>query len=165
MSCVCRAFPLNFVDSFSPEESFKGSGICMDFNISLMDVFKILSAVALLIVVFAPKKKGYEYNSLDKKGVVFNIVLSIIYVPLSIAGLFTIFFWDAPATNYSELKILLLHAITGLGFSIPILSIAGIFTSAITRKRGKSKFSFIIQFLPLLVFAVMLILMLFWDKA
>ena len=81
-----------------------------------------------------------------KKGVIFNIVLLCVYVPLSIAGVFTIFFWDAPTTNYSELKILLLNIITWIGLSIPLLSIASIFTSAITRKRGKSKFSFIIQF-------------------
>ena len=137
----------------------------MEFNVTIMDILKILAVVVLLIAIFAPKKNGYEYNSLDKKGVIFNIVLSCVYVPLSIGGLFTIFFWDYPTTNYSHLKILLLDAITGLGFSIPVLSIASIFASVVTRKRGKSKFSFAIQFLPMLVFAVMLILMFFWDKA
>ena len=86
-------------------------------------------------------------------------------MPLSIAGVFTIFFWDAPTTNYSELKILLLNIITWIGLSIPHLSIASIFTSVITRKRGNSKFSFIIQFLPILVFIVMLVLMFFMDRA
>ena len=124
----------------------------MNFDISLIDILKVVAVVVLLIAIFIPKKNGYEYNSLDKKGVIFNIVLSCIYVPLSIAGVFTIFFWDAPTTNYSELKILLLDIITWIGLSIPLLSIASIFISAITRKRGKSKFSFIIQFLPILVF-------------
>ncbi len=137
----------------------------MEFNITIMDILKILAVVVLLIAIFIPKKNGYEYNSLDKKGFIFNIVLSCIYVPLSIAGVFTIFFWDAPTTNYSTLKISLLNAITWIGFSIPLLSIASIFTSAITRKRGKSRFSFIIQFLPILVFVVMIILMFFMDKA
>ena len=62
-------------------------------------------------------------------------------------------------------KALLLNIITWIGLSIPLLSIASIFTSVVTRKRGKSKFSFAIQFLPMLVFAVMLILMFFWDRA
>lgn len=137
----------------------------MNFDISLIDILKVVAVVVLLIAVFIPKKNGYEYKSLDKKGVVFNIVLSCIYVPLSIAGVFTIFFWDAPTTNYSKLKILLLDIITWIGLSIPLFSIASIFTSAITRKRGKSKFSFIIQFLPILVFVVMIILMFFMDKA
>lgn len=137
----------------------------MNFNITLIDIIKILAIVVLLIAIFIPKKKDYEYNSLDQKGVVLNIILSIIYVPLSIMGVFTIFFWDAPTTDYSALKILLLDIITWIGFSIPLLSTVGIFTSAITRKRGKSKFSFIIQFLPIPFFVIMLILMFFMDKA
>jgi len=137
----------------------------VNFDIALIDVLKILAVIVLIIAIFAPKKNGYEYNSLDKKGVIFNIVLSCVYVPLSIAGVFTIFFWDAPTANYSELKILLLDIITWFGLSIPLVSIASIFTSVITRKRGKSKFSFIIQFLPILVFIVMIILMFFMDKA
>jgi len=137
----------------------------VNFDIALIDVLKILAVIVLIIAIFAPKKNGYEYNSLDKKGVIFNIVLSCVYVPLSIAGVFTIFFWDAPTANYSELKTLLLDIITWFGLSIPLVSIASIFTSVITRKRGKSKFSFIIQFLPILVFIVMIILMFFMDKA
>ncbi len=137
----------------------------MNFNITMIDVIKILAVVVLLIAIFIPKKNDYEYNSLDKKGVIFNIILSVVYVPLSIMGVFTIFFWDAPTTNYSELKILLLDIVTWIGLFIPLLSIASIFTSAIARKRGKSKFSFIIQFLPILAFVVMLILMFFMDKA
>ena len=137
----------------------------MNFDITIMGILKILAVIVLVIAIFSPKKNGYEYNSLDKKGVIFNIVLSCVYVPLSIAGVFTIFFWDAPTTNYSELKILLLNIITWIGLSIPLLSIASIFTSVITRKRGKSKFSFIIQFLPILVFIVMLVLMFFMDRA
>ena len=137
----------------------------MEFNITIMDILKVVAVVVLLIAIFAPKKNGYEYNSLDKKGVIFNIVLSCVYVPLSIGGLFTIFFWDSPTTNYSELKILLLDIITWIGLSIPLLSIASIFTSVVTRKRGKSKFSFVIQFLPMLVFVVMIILMFFMDKS
>ena len=141
------------------------SGICMRFNITLIDVLKMLVVVILVIVFFIPKKKEYEYNSLDKKGVIFNVILSIIYVPLSIMGFFTIFFADAPAEINSSLKNLLIDIIIWIGFSIPLLSIASIFTSILARKRGKSKFSFIIQFLPIPVFVIMLILMFFMDRA
>ena len=65
----------------------------------------------------------------------------------------------------SSLKNLLIDIIIWLGFSIPLLSAASIFTSVLARKRGKSKFSFIIQFLPIPVFVVMLILMFFMDRA
>lgn len=137
----------------------------MGFNITLIDVLKMLVVVILVIVFFIPKKKEYEYNSLDKKGVIFNIILSIIYVPFSIMGVFTIFFADAPAEMNSSLKNLLIEIIIWFGFSIPLLSIASIFTSVLARKRGKSKFSFVIQFLPIPVFVVMLILMFFMDRA
>ena len=143
----------------------EGSGICMGFNITLIDGLKMLVVVILVIVFFIPKKKEYEYNSLDKKSVIFNVILSIIYVPFSIMGVFTIFFADAPAEINSSLKNLLIDIIIWLGFSIPLLSAASIFTSVLARKRGKSKFSFIIQFLPIPVFVVMLILMFFMDRA
>lgn len=120
------------------------------------NVFKGLTAVLLVIVVFLPKKKGYAYNSLDQKGIIFNIVLSVLYVPLSIAGIFTLFFWDAPTTDYSTLKLMLLDIVTGIGFSIPVFSLAAIVASIVARKRGKSKFSFIIQFLPIPIFVILL---------
>ena len=137
----------------------------MNFNISLVDILMIFAVIVLLTAFFIPKKKGYQYNSLDQKGVIFNIVLSIIYVPLSLAGIFTVFFWDAPTTGYSELKLSLLNAVTGLGLAFPLISLASIFISATARKRGKSKFSFLIQFLPALVFAVLLGLVCFMGVA
>ena len=124
----------------------------------------IIPSIVLLVVFLIPRKNGYQYTTLDKIGIASNVLLSIIYVLLSIAGLFTIFLWDYSPTEYSQLKKGLLYAITIIGLLIPFLSIAGILTSAITRKIGKSKLSFIIQFLPIPFFAVMLILMLLWDK-
>ena len=50
----------------------------MNFDVPLIDVLKILVIIVLIIAIFAPKKNGYEYNSLDKKGVILNIVLSFI---------------------------------------------------------------------------------------
>ena len=137
----------------------------MGFDIIMTDVLKILAAIVLVMAFFIPKKDGHEYNSLDKKGVITNIILSIIYVPLSVMGVFTIFFADAPAEMNSSLKNLLINIIIWIGFSVPVLSIAGIFASVTARKRGKSKFSFIIQFLPIPFFIIMIILMLFMERA
>lgn len=133
----------------------------MESNISIIDILKVLAVVVLVVAFLLPKKKGYEYNALDKKGVIFNIILSVIYVPLSLMGMFTIFFADAPTTDYSVLKESLLSVVIYIGLSIPILSIASIFTSVVARKKGKSKFSFIIQFLPIPIFVVMMILVFF----
>lgn len=143
-----------------------GEGILnMGLNITLVDFMKILAVCVLLIIFLIPKKQGYEYSSLDKKGVVINIILSIVYVPLSIIGVFTIFFADAPAQYNSSLKNLLVDDIIMIGFSIPFLSIASIFTSVLARKKGKSKFSFIVQFLPIPIFIVMLALIFLANRA
>lgn len=137
----------------------------MELNISIIDILKILSVIVLLIALLMPKKNGYEYNSIDKKGVTLNIILSVIYIPLSLIGMFTVFFADAPTTNYSDLKNLLLNIVIYIGLSIPIISIASIFTSVVARKRGKSRFSFVIQFLPIPVFVAMMILVFFMLRA
>ena len=135
----------------------------MSFN-TIPITLLIIPTLILLVVLLIPKKKDYQYTTLDKVGIASNVVLSFIYVLLSVAGFFTIFLWDYSPTEYSQLKKGLLYTITIIGLLIPFLSIAGILTSAITRKIGKSKLSFIIQFLPIPFFAVMLILMLLWDK-
>ena len=127
----------------------------------MLAVFALIMFVVALLI---PRKKGYKYNSLDKTGVVFNIVLSVLYVPLSLMGLFTVFFADAPSEMYSSLRNMFVSVIIAVGISVPLLSVAGIFTSIVTRKRGRSKFSFVIQFLPLPFFAAILIMALFLDK-
>ncbi len=137
----------------------------MELNISIIDILKILAVIVLLIALLMPKKNGYEYNSIDKKGVTLNIILSVIYIPLSLIGMFTVFFADAPTTNYSDLKKLLLNIVIYIGLSIPIISIASIFTSVVARKRGKNRFSFVIQFLPIPAFVAMIILVFFMLRA
>ncbi len=125
----------------------------------------MVAVIVLLIALLMPKKNGYEYNYIDKKGVTLNIILSVIYIPLSLIGMFTVFFADAPTTNYSDLKKLLLNIVIYIGLSISIISIASIFTSVVARKRGKSRFSFVIQFLPIPVFIAMMILVFFMLRA
>lgn len=130
-----------------------------------MIFLKMVAVIVLLIALLMPKKNGYEYNYIDKKGVTLNIILSVIYIPLSLIGMFTVFFADAPTTNYSDLKKLLLNIVIYIGLSISIISIASIFTSVVARKRGKSRFSFVIQFLPIPVFIAMMILVFFMLRA
>lgn len=119
-------------------------------------LLRLVPIALIIIAALMPKKKGYEYTSLDKKGVITNIVLAVLYVPLSIMGMFTIFFADAPMDNYSALKKALLYAVCYLGLTVPGLSAGSIFISIILRKRGHSKTSFIIQFVPLALFLILL---------
>lgn len=135
------------------------------YDIIMRLIVSLPIIILVVLGVAVPKKKDYEYTKLDKKGYVTNIILSAIYVPLSIIGVFTIFFADAPTTDYSALKEMLLNIVVYIGLSIPLLSIASIFTSVIARKRGKSRFSFIIQFLPIPIFIIMMILVFFMLNA
>ncbi len=130
----------------------------MELNISMIDILKMLAVVALVIALLIPKKKDYEYNAIDKWGVVFNIVLSAIYIPLSIAGIFMIFFADNP-TGLTKIQLNLLYDAIFCGVSTPLVSIVSILTSVVARKRGKRKLSFVIQFLPIVIFIIAIILL------
>ncbi|MBQ8541777.1 MAG: hypothetical protein IJ435_09955 [Clostridia bacterium] len=125
---------------------------------AFIDIIKIVVAVVLIIALIIPKKKGYEYTKLDKTGFMLNVILSAIYVPMSIAGVFTVFFSDN-TSGFSEVKMNLLYVVIMMGSSTPIVSIASIFSSIVLRNRGKSKLSFAVQFLPIALFIIMLITM------
>lgn len=126
-------------------------------NIALVDIFKIIAVIALVVAFIIPKKKGHEYTKLDRTGVILNIALLLLYIPMSVVGITTVFFADAPAAM-SELKENLMITVISMGVAIPLLATASLFTSVILRKRGKSKLSFYIQFLPLLIFIIMMVM-------
>ena len=124
------------------------------FGLPLLDIFGIFALLCLGICFIIPKKKGYEYTKLDKAGFILNIVLSAAYLPMSLMGIFTIFFFDDP--NLTKSQANMLGYGVALGVLLPIIATLCILTSVITRKRAKSKFSFAVQFVPLVQFAVMI---------
>ena len=126
-------------------------------NIALVDIFKIIAVIALVVAFIIPKKKGYEYTKLDRTGAILNIVLLVLYFVMSVIGITTVFFSDSTATM-SESKYNLMITVISIGVSIPLLAIASLFASVVLRKRGKSKLSFCVQFFPLLFFIIMMIL-------
>lgn len=114
----------------------------------------ICSFIALLVCIFLPKR--VQYNKLDKIGLVLNIILSVIYVPISLFGVFSVMMADA-MHMYSETVKIILSFMIYLGISLPIISIASIALSVFFRKKGKSVLSFFLQFIPLFVFAIIVI--------
>ena len=96
----------------------------------------------------------------DDRIKIFNTILSFIYIPMSIVGLSFLLIPDGTVSKYSEIKIILLNFVIYLGLSLPFLSFAGIFFSVIARMKGKRKFAFIIQFLPIPFFLMMVVLFL-----
>ena len=90
----------------------------MEYFVNLIDICK-MAAVAVGVIVFcASVKKERAYSRLDKLGVVLNIVLSVLYVPLSLAGVCMMFFADNPS-GLSSVQLSLLYAGIYCGISIP----------------------------------------------
>lgn len=136
--------------------------LIMDFVLGIV----LYGPIILIVLMFAiPKKNGYEYNILDKKGIISNVVLSCVYVLLSVITISLIFLPDGAYSKYSSLKQLLFNVVINIAVVCPFISLASITTSVISRKRGKSKFSFAVQFVPLFAFAIFLVVFCFFARA
>ena len=97
-----------------------------------------------------------QYNRLDKAGFVCNIILSILYVPISIFGIFSLFAADS-MFMYPEFIQKIIEVMIGLGISLPFTSVISIVLSVVFRRRGKRILSFVIQFLPLILFIIIFV--------
>ena len=58
---------------------------------------------------------------------------------------------------YSETIQKIIDLMITIGITLPFVSVLGIVLSVIFRKKGKRILSFIIQFVPLLLFAIMVV--------
>ena len=110
--------------------------------------------VAIVIGTVIPKKENY--NKLDKIGFIFNIILSVLYVPMSLYGIFSIFAADS-MFMYSETIQKIIDLMITSGITLPFVSVLGIVLSVIFRKKGKRILSFTIQFIPLILFIVIVV--------
>ncbi len=110
--------------------------------------------VAIVIGTVIPKKENY--NKLDKTGFIFNIILSVLYVPMSLYGIFSLFAADS-MFMYSETIQKIIDLMITIGITLPFVSVLGIVLSVIFRKKGKRILSFIIQFIPLILFIVIVV--------
>ena len=100
----------------------------------------------LIVCLFvAPSRK---YTKLDKVSLATNVVLAILYLPISLFGVFLVFAADS-MFMYSELIQKIISFMIYLGLTLPFVSVASIVLSVVLRKKGKSLVSFLIQFVPL----------------
>lgn len=97
-------------------------------------------------------------SKLGTATVITNILLCLLYVPLSIMGLFGAMLADNPPDHI--LARGLLFAAIMLSVYIPAFCVASIALSVIFRKKGKTLLSFFIQFAPLLIFTLVFVLLL-----
>ena len=122
----------------------------------------MLIALILLCVIAAavigsfviPKRENY--NRLDKLGFIFNIILSVLYIPISLFGIFSLFAADS-MFMYPETIQKIIDLMITVGVSLPFLSVLGIALSVLFRRKGKSILSFIVQFVPLILFLIMVV--------
>ena len=111
-------------------------------------------AIAVVLGIVIPKKENY--TKLDKIGFIFNIILSILYVPMSLYGIFSLFAADS-MFMYSKTIQKIIELMITIGITLPFASVLGIVLSVIFRKKGKRILGFIIQFIPLVLFVIMVV--------
>ena len=109
---------------------------------------------AIVIGTVIPKKENY--NKLDKIGFIFNIILSVLYAPMSLCGIFFLSAADS-MFMYSETIQKIIDLMITIGITLPFVSVLGILLSVIFRKKGKRILSFTIQFIPLILFIVIVV--------
>jgi len=107
----------------------------------------IISLTAFLLRV----PKVAEYTLLDKIGIATNIILSILYVPMSLIGVMSVFAADAPQGAATSAA---LSTLIPIGVSLPFVSFFFMILSIRFRRKGHSVASFVLQFVPLAVFAI-----------
>ena len=98
-------------------------------------------------------------KKLDKIGKIFNVILGITYIPLSLFSWLLQMASEITMYATNTIYITLINVFCVVCFIIPLLCIAGIIVSVILRKKGYSKSSFIVQFVPLVIFILNLILL------
>ena len=100
---------------------------------------------------------------IDKISKVFNLILGVIYIPLSFFSWLMQMASEMTIDATNPLFINLVNIFCVVSFFIPILCVVGIVLSAIFRKKGHSISSIIFQFLPLVIFMLNLLLLFCTD--
>ena len=114
-----------------------------------------LCVVIAVIVGIAIPKRG-DYSKSDRIGVVFNVILSVLYVPMSLFSVFSLFAADS-MLMYSEPARKIVELMITVGLSMPFVSILCIALSVFFRKKQKRALSFTVQFIPCILFIIMIV--------
>ena len=141
--------------------------------ISLSFLFIIVIAIVAILTISDKRKKNrieliHNKNSsakkLDRVGYVFNIILSIIYIPISWISWLFMMASEATIGATNQTFIFLITVFCWITLSIPFLCFLGIFLSVRYRKKGYSVRSFAVQFLPLIIFGMNLLLLFIAER-
>ena len=103
-------------------------------------------------------------KKIDKISKTSNIVLGVLYIPLSLISWLLQMVSESTMDATNPLYIGLIDTFCVVAFVIPLLCITGIVLSKVLREKGHSIWSFVIQFIPLIVFVVNLLLLVFAES-
>ena len=141
--------------------------------INLSFLFIIVIAIVAILTISNKRKKNrieliHNKNSsakkLDRVGYVFNIILSIIYIPISWISWLFMMASEATIGATNQTFIFLINVFCWITMIIPFLCFLGIFLSVMYRKKGYSVRSFVVQFLPLIIFGMKLLLLFIAER-
>ena len=141
--------------------------------INLSFLFIIVIAIVAILTISDKRKKNrieliHNKNSsakkLDRVGYVFNIILSIIYIPISWISWLFMMASEATIGATNQTFIFLINFFCWITMIIPFLCFLGIFLSVRYRKKGYSVRSFVVQFLPLVIFGMNLLLLFIAER-
>jgi Na+-driven multidrug efflux pump len=138
-----------------------GLSVCFPF-------MNLAAAFGAMIGIGATTVVSVKLGQQDKNGAELalgNVVLLNLLIGVLFAVISLIFLPDGAYSKYSSLKQLLFDILFYIAVLCPFISLASITTSVISRKRGKSKFSFAVQFVPLFAFAIFLVVFCFFARA
>ena len=86
-------------------------------SVFLVPVIAILTVIFTIFILRGPKKNEH-YSKLDRAGIVTNVILALLYIPISMIGFFSVFAFDNPPAG----AVASLTTLVNLGISLPIVS-------------------------------------------
>ena len=111
--------------------------------------------IAVLIGILTPKKA--PYNKLDKAGFILNILLAVLYIPLSFWTIVCVLWFGDFSFFYPKALQTVIKIGEIVAMALPFISALSVMLSVIFRKRGKRKLSLIIQFIPVMIVIIIIV--------
>ena len=99
----------------------------------------------------------------EKAGYVLNIVLTILYIPMSLFSFLLGMLSEVVMDTTNQIFISLINISSCVAMLVPIFCFVGILFSVRCRKKGYIVWSFVLQFVPLIIFSVNLLLIYIID--
>jgi len=98
-------------------------------------------------------------NKLNKISRILNVVLGFFYLPLSVVSFFLTMASEGTIDATNTAYIQLINLFCFISFIIPFICVISVVLSVVFRKKGHSIMSIIVQFLPMIIFLINMILL------